>query len=271
MMGPEPHLYLVGAGVSFPEHLTLQSIEIMRACNRICSNLPEDDLNALPDDLRAKAVSLWPLYAENRLRSHNYLDVAKAVLDAATEMPPVAWLTPGHPLIFDSVSQALIEAGRARDWAVCVVPAISCFDTIFAETGYDPAHGLFVYEATSLVFGGVPLMPSVASLILQPSAFGSDLTHYSQQWTPDLTPLRDHLLQFHNAAHPCAFVRSYSLRGGSAQIRWYRLGDLNLATFDDIAGSTLFVPPASLPHAVADEPHDAQAESALPDPATSLR
>ena len=187
-------LYLVGAGVSFPQNLTLQSIEVLTECNRICSTLPQDVLDALPNELRAKCVSLWPLYQENRIRSENYKDVARAVLETAATHSPVAWLTPGHPLIFDSVLQDLLKAGHAQGWEVCVVPAISSFDTIFAQIGYDPAGGLLVYEATSAVRANVPLQPWLATLLLQPGAFGSDRTHHSTEWTPDLSPLRDYLL-----------------------------------------------------------------------------
>lgn len=239
-------LYLVGAGVSFPEQLTLQTITILTACRRICSNLPEDVLNALPEDLRTKCVSLWPLYQENRNRAENYRDVAQAVVDSTTHHRPVAWMTPGHPLVFDSVSEALLQAGRARGWRICVVPAISCFDTICAEVGYDPANGLVIHDATSLVMKNVPLLPSLAALLLQPSAFGSALTHYTSKWSPDLSPLRDHLLQFYSPSHNCAFVRSASRHDGAAQVCWHKLSQLSSAPFDAVAGSTLFLPPAGI-------------------------
>ncbi|THD63592.1 MAG: hypothetical protein E7813_17735 [Bradyrhizobium sp.] len=240
----KPRLYLLGAGVSFPEHLTLRTLDILAACNRICSNLPQSDLDLLPSNLRSKCRSLWSIYQENRNRTENYMDVSQAVLQAADTEPPVAWLTPGHPLIFDSVSQNLLKSGRARGWNVEVEPAISCVDTILAEVGYDPANGLLIYEAYALVMQRLPIIPSSATLLLQPSAFGSDLTHYQSQWAPDLSPLRDYLLRYFNSAHPCAFVRSHSLRGAAPQICWKPLGELASASAQDTAGSTLFVPSA---------------------------
>jgi tetrapyrrole methylase family protein/MazG family protein len=237
-------LYILGAGVWFPEHLTGQTIRILTACKRICSNLPQEDLDSLPPGLRAKCTSLWQLYQENRDRSENYKMVAQAVLDAVAVERPVAWMTPGHPLIFDSVSQALLELAPQQGWKVEVVPAISCIDTVLAQLGYDPAGGLVVYEATSLVGQKLPLLPWFATLLLQPSAFGSSLTHYSSRWTPDLTPLRDHLLNFYPATHRCAFVRSYSPRVGPSQVSWWELGNLTSAEFDVLAGTTLFIPGA---------------------------
>jgi hypothetical protein len=239
----KPHLYLMGAGVSYPEQLTLESIEIMSSCTRICSNLPQSSLDRFPAHLRSKCQSLWPLYQEERKRADNYEDVAQAVIEATAATPPVAWLTSGHPLIFDSVSQYLLEAGRLRGWNIRVVPAISCIDTILAEVGYDPANGMVVYEASGLVIRRLPLIPSFATLLLQPSAFGSEVTHYSAEWSPNLAPLRDYLLRFYGPKHRCAFVRSYSLLGGTAQIYWTDLAQMALSPFEAVAGSTLFVPP----------------------------
>jgi len=240
----EPRLYLMGAGVSFPEHLTVQSIDILTACRTICSNLPQLDLETFPENLRSKCQSLWPLYQESRGRADNYRDVAQAVVDAAIAAPPVAWMTSGHPVIFDSVSKILLESGRARGWIVQVVPAVSCIDTILAEVEYDPADGLVVYEATGLVMRRLPLVPSFATMLLQPSAFNSDISHYSTEWSPNLAPLRDYLLQFYRPEHKCAFVRSYSVHGGPARITWIELASMASAPFDAVAGSTLFVPSA---------------------------
>lgn len=241
-------LYLLGAGVSFPEQLTLQAIAILTACKRICSNLPENVLALLPEDLRANCVSLWPLYQDNRHRDENYRVVAEAVIDSAAEHRPVAWMTPGHPLVFDSVSRTLLQAARARGWKVSVIPGISCIDTICAEIGYDPAGGLVIHDATSLAMGNIPLLPSLAALLLQPSAFGSALAHYSSEWTPNLSRLSDHLLQFYSPAHRCAFVRSASHKGGLSQVRWYELSQLNAAPFDVVVNSTLFLPPLGQQH-----------------------
>jgi hypothetical protein len=235
-------LYILGAGVAFPEHLTLQTLDVLAACRRICSNLPQAELDRLPEELRRKCTSLWPLYHEHRERSDNYEDVAQAVLDATAREPPVAWLTPGHPLIFDSVSQALLREGQARGLSVQVGAAISCIDTILAQLGYDPADGLLIYDATSLVMRRLPPAPAFAALLFQPSAFGSSVTHYTSRWTPDLSPLRDHLRGFYPAEHPCAFVRSDSPQGGAGQVSWWRLDDIVAAPFEVIAGTTMFMP-----------------------------
>jgi tetrapyrrole methylase family protein / MazG family protein len=239
-------LFLVGAGVSFPEHLTIQTIEVLSACARICTNLPSSEFEALPENLRSKCESLWPLYQDQRNRSENYVAVARAVLEAAEKERPVAWMTPGHPFIFDSVSQTLLKAGRARGWRVSVVPAISCIDTILAEVGYDPANGLLVHEATCAVMRRLTLRPDLGTLLLQPSAFGSDLAHLGGNWRPDLAPLRDYVLRFYAPEQDCAFIRSASSLGGRSQIFWTKLQDITQVPLHALAGSTLFLPEATV-------------------------
>lgn len=235
-------LFLVGAGISFPSHLTAQTREILSRCRRVYSNLPDEALTGLPPSLRRKCVSLWPLYKEGRRRSSNYRDVADAVLKGATRALPVAWMTPGHPMFFDSVSQALLTGGRRRGWRVRVVPGISSVDTVMAELGHDPAGGLVIAEATSLVKGGGPLLPRMATLLLQPSAFGSERAHYSGRRTPNLAPLREHLLRFYPPGHGCVFIRSATEGAGEARAFRTTLGDLDSVPFEAIAGSSLFLP-----------------------------
>jgi uncharacterized protein YabN with tetrapyrrole methylase and pyrophosphatase domain len=243
-------IYLVGAGIAFPEHLTIETIERLESCARICTNLPEWMLTGLPEDLREKCVSLAALYQDGRLRTENYFDVTKAVIEMAEVKTPVAWLTPGHPIIFDSVSAALLKEGRSRGWNVRVIPAVSAIDTLLAELGYDPAHGLLIHEATALVRRRIPVITSVAMMLLQPAVFDVDLAIIAPgSKGPDLSPLRDYLCEFHKPDHECALVRSSSKAGQHDLVNWYKLADLAQAPYDAVAGSTLFVPPASSPSA----------------------
>jgi Tetrapyrrole (Corrin/Porphyrin) Methylases len=241
-------LYLLGAGVAFPEHLTVQTIEILTSCARICTNLPDSRLSTLPDDLRQKCISLWPLYQDGRLRQDNYRDVTEAVLGEVESTRPGAWLTPGHPMIFDSVSKALLAAADTRKWSVAIVPAISSLDTLLAEVAYDPASGLAVHDATGLVRRRLPLAKSVALVLLQISVFMSDRAHISLgRGGPGLGPLRDHLVKYFPATHRCAVVRSSAILTEQPSIIWSRLSDLASIPADSLAGASLFVPPLEKP------------------------
>jgi hypothetical protein len=195
-------------------------------------------------DIRSKCKSLWSLYRENRHRGKNYRDVTQAIISGAGRARPVAWMTPGHPLVFDSVSQNLLKAGRSRHWNVAIVPGISCIDTILSELGYDPAGGLLIHEATSFVMRKLKLQTEVSTMLLQPSAFDTDVAHYVGDWRPDLSRLRDYLLRFHQREHACAFVHSSQDDRSPSQIYWTPLCDLASVPTNALRGSTLFLPAA---------------------------
>lgn len=235
-------LYLLGSGVAFPDHLTLQSINILSECVSICTNLPDNRLVSLPADIRAKCVSLWPLYQDGRIRVENYRDVTEAALGEIEKARPAAWLTPGHPMVFDSVSKALLDAASSRKWKVSVVPAISCLDTLLAELQCDPASGLVIHDASGLVRRKTPLLPSVTVILLQISVFLSDRAHLTLESRPDLGPLRDYLMKYFPAMHKCAVVRSSSVITEPPRITWVELRDLPSVPVEASAGASLFLP-----------------------------
>lgn len=238
-------IYLTGAGIAFPDHLTVETIDILTSCKRVATNLQERDLEGLPQDLKDKCISLWSLYQDRRVRTENYNDVFNAIVEMAEIERPIAWLTPGHPVIFDSVTAALLKEGKSRGWNVRVVPAISSIDTMLAELGYDPAHGMLIHECTGLVRRRIPLDRTVAAMLLQPAVFDVHVAIIKPGGAgPDLSPLRDYICQFHSPDHTCAFIRSASKVGERDLVTWTALRDMASVPYERVAGSTLFVPPA---------------------------
>jgi len=237
-------LYVMGAGVAFPDQLTIQTVEMLSCCKEIYTNMRDFQLDALPPELRSKCVSIWSLYRDERERALNYKDVTDMVIGRAMSVRPFGWMTPGHPLVFDSVSQALLKIGKERGWRVHIAPGISCLDTIFVDVGFDPADGLIVHEANALVKQNVPLLTNLAALLLQPAAFGTDRAQLSPQWRPDLAPLRDYICQFHAPDHECAFVSSSPSVDRKHKIWWSRVDELESIPTEALHTSTLFIPPA---------------------------
>jgi uncharacterized protein len=236
-------LYIVGAGVAIPDHLTGQSLAALRACGRIFVNLEESALAQLPTDIAARCESVRHLYQDQALRVENYRAVTQAVIDAMGN-GPVGWLTPGHPRVFDSVSEGLVTACRQRGWKVRIVPGISSVDTILAELNYDPLRGLLIYDATAMVVRKLVPLTSTALLLMQPHVFGTDIAQLSPSSKLDLTPLRDHLRLFYPPEHRCAFIRSASQSADEHAVTWTLLEDLPSVPSEKVAGASLFVPPS---------------------------
>jgi hypothetical protein len=237
-----PELYLLGAGVQFPSHLTLETLDVLNRCNRVYTNLPDDRLSSLPPEMKSKWVSLWSLYIDGRERTKNYQDVIDHVLAEVEKQGTIAWVTRGHPVVFDSVTTALARGCRTRDWSVTILPAISSIDTMLALLEYEPASGLLIHEASGVVQRGVSLDPNIGVLLFQPGVFLSNRAHINiSRQRVDLTPLRNYLLRFYRPEHKCAFV--YSVEGTREQSRiwWVELHAMADAPPEIVAGATLFI------------------------------
>jgi uncharacterized protein YabN with tetrapyrrole methylase and pyrophosphatase domain len=240
---PDHDLFLLGYGISFPEHLTLQTIEILHRCSKIFTNLSAGEIDLAPPEIREKMICVWSWYVEGRARVVNYDDIAREILNAATAEHPVGWLTMGHPTVFDSVSQMLIVGADELRLSLEIIPAVSSIDTVLAQLGFEPAHGLQLHDATALCAASVPLDRHRALLLMQPSSFGSERTSYASMTVPDFAALQTYLLRTYPSGHPCCFVRSFSAQSGPDSIAWFPIGGLDQADFEAIAASCLFVPP----------------------------
>jgi hypothetical protein len=238
-----PRIYLLGAGIRFPSHLTFETVEVMEKCTHVFTNLPEHLLDRLDGRLRAKCVSLWSLYQDDRFRSDNYRDVIARVLDVASREKPVAWLSPGHPVIFDTVSAGLHEASSQRGWGIRAVASVSCIDTLLADLGYDPAQGLLIHDATTVVRSRIALCPCISTLLLQPSVFDSDLPQISStSQAPTFTALGEYLCQYYPAHHRLGFLRSSTDFRRPHKATWVNISEFESLSFTEVRGSSLFIP-----------------------------
>jgi len=234
-------LVLVGAGVHFPDQLTAEALDALASSRMVLTIVPDVVLRALPATLREKCTPLWHLYEPNRKRAENYRTVIEAVMSALKEGGKISWLTPGHPLVFDSVSEGLRARAHAEGVSVEIVPGISCIDTVLADVGYEPANGLVVHEATAVVEQGIALDPRLATILLQLGVFGTALPRLTgKEPLPDFAPLRDHVLRFYPDETRVAFVRSrWSQPAGT--VVWVTLNEMLNVTREYVDGTSMFI------------------------------
>src|SRR5205823_11514314 len=148
---------------------TLEALDALANCQQIYTILSPSMTVLLPRELTPKIKSLWPLYQSGVLRRDAYAAEVAAILEAAMQGKPVAYLTVGNPVFFDSVTQGLLEAGQERELDVRIVAGISSIDTILVDLQRDIAPGLQIYDATALVAYAIKPRVDMACLLLQPS------------------------------------------------------------------------------------------------------
>jgi len=244
----EPDIYVVGAGVRVPGHLTLEALDILGRCREIYTILPQPLHKWFPAELVPQLRSVWPLYESGGLRREIYDREVTMVLDAAGRERPVAYLALGNPVVFDSVTQGVIREGAERGLDVCVIPGISSIDAILVDLNYEVASGLQIFDASSLVSFRIEPRVDAACLLLQLGAFGTNYTTVGYEMQPGaLTPLRDHLLRYYPDEHEVVFVTSAMKWEAKAQVDHILLRDLDHADKLEVRGSSLFIPQVRLP------------------------
>src|SRR5580658_9195302 len=135
-------------GVQRVTHMTLEAITVLQRCRRgFVAGLDQDSVDefrtALASHLGSDQslpllVSLSPAYRHDRKRRENYVEAAGIVLDAATAQQPVAYLTPGNPVVYDRVAKEVLDGARSRSLPTVVLPGISSIDTVLVDLRQEP-------------------------------------------------------------------------------------------------------------------------------------
>lgn len=240
----EPQIYICGIGVRAPHHFTIETLDALDKCTTIFSILKSAEKNVLPQSLQERFCSLWHLYKPGALRHKAYAAQIATVLEEAAKQPPVAYLTQGNPIFFDSVTQGLLEEGNKREIRVKVLAAVSSIDTILVDLQRDVAPGIQIYDASAVLLHKIDLRTDIPCLLLQPHIFGTLYVAGDHQPKADMfKPLRDYLLQFYDSDHEIISVTSATSRMITPILHRFQLVNLgNPERTEHTMGASLFIP-----------------------------
>jgi len=240
MAEPATDVYVLGAGVKTPDHLTLETVGALRRSRLVFSIYPLSDEVTHQLGLSAELRCLLPMFESSGLRRDTYQAIAETILDAVESARPVAFLTPGNPVVSDSVAQHLLSQGKARGFNVRLLPAVSSLDTVMADLTFDVSPALQIYDASWLVSHN--MVPSVhaACLLLQVTTFGTALTTMGRTLRAGaLAELGEYLQRFYPPDHEVVFVQSETRFSPGLQ------KPLPVCTLRDVEGvipGTLYIP-----------------------------
>ena len=210
-----PRLYIVGLGVSVPDHTTLEAAAALARCDHIFTIIQQQPSVWLPRDAqRVSVTNLMEMYVEGALRTDNYDSVSRRIFDALESHRTIAYVTYGNPVVYDSVTHRLIRLATDAGVSARIVPSVSSIDTLLCDLQVEMAPGLQIYEASWIVAAEVTLNVSAAVILVQVGTFGSLRAHYRQRPTArSLEPLSEYLRVFYPPSHPVSLVCSGSPQG----------------------------------------------------------
>jgi uncharacterized protein YabN with tetrapyrrole methylase and pyrophosphatase domain len=242
-------LYVIGLGVSFPEHLTRQAIDAMASCSKLFSIVQEPLLPWLPAEKMGKieVVNLLDSYVDGTLRIENYNRAADLVLDASGD-GNVGYVTYGNPMAYDTVAQLIVKKAAEQGRKARVIPGISSLDSILCDMQVDIAPAIQVFEASwMMAFQIVPRVDTHV-ILMQMGSFGSYRSHYGKRLSGGaLTGLVEHLLTVYPREHRVSLVRSTASGQHPEKISTYTLERLSDATVEELSGASLYIPAVRQP------------------------
>lgn len=247
-MAQNPDLFIVGLGVLVPAHVTIEASEALSVCTQIFSIVQEPPETWLPKGVgeSRRFINLLHFYEERALRMSNYDRVSEIVIGELKPGTPSAYVTYGNPLVFDRVTQNLVEAGKQRGLTIRITPGISSLDTVLCSLRTGLAPGIQIYDASSLLVQSIEPNLTIPLLLLQIGAFGSLRTCYrTRQDGGSLMELQNYLLGFYPENHAVSFVRTGQF--SESDVTPTTMGQLFKASAEVISGSSLYIPPSRVP------------------------
>lgn len=238
-----PRLYIVGLGVSVPDHTTLEAVAALGKCDHIFTLVQQPPSAWLPRGAQQVPVTnLLGSYVEGALRNDNYDQVSRRIFSALESHQTIAYVTYGNPVVYDSVTHLLIGLAAQAGVQSRIVTGVSSIDTLLCDLQVDMAPGIQIYEASWVVAAEMQLNVSAAVILVQMGLFGTLRAQYRQRPTArSLQPLCDYLYAFYPPTHQVALVYSGS-SPGSAKVRRLALGDLPNLGEAELLGGSLYIP-----------------------------
>jgi uncharacterized protein YabN with tetrapyrrole methylase and pyrophosphatase domain len=245
----EADVYAIGAGIRLPNHLTVEAIEALYECSQIFTVFATEWASWMPTELVPKLRDLKQYYTPGILRRHSYERQVAEVINAAIQQRPVAYLTRGHPMFFDSVTQGLVDTCKEKQLHLQLLPAVSSIDTILADLNEDVAPGLQIFEASFLVGCRIEPRTDCPCILIQPDIFGTAYVAIGRKPSASaMAMLRDYLLRFYPSDHQVIYVTSAVREGDKAQLLAFPLSELGGNDANPQSpGASLFLPAVQSP------------------------
>ncbi|MFB6176662.1 MAG: SAM-dependent methyltransferase [Halobaculum sp.] len=197
------------------------------------------------DRYDATVVDLTDEYEEGGPRDATYERMAEAVLSGAADASePVSFALYGHPMVYVSPAQHVVERAPDRGLETTIYPGISAMDCLYVDLHLDPAaNGIQMFEATDLLLREFEPTPDVPLMLWQIGSVETELYSTADNAPERFTRIREYLQRFYPDDHTVYLLRTATYPFTDSQQLPFQLSEFE-AMHDRIGAlHTLYVPP----------------------------
>jgi hypothetical protein len=142
----------VGTGISLVGHVTLETVEHIKAAEKLIYLVAEPAAAAWLHGLNPSAESLADCYVEGRMRERSYEEMVERILVYVQAGRRVCVAFYGHPGIGVDPTHMIMARARTDGFTARVLPGISADACLFADLEIDPLDaGYQGYEASTFI------------------------------------------------------------------------------------------------------------------------
>ncbi len=237
-------LTVVGFGIKFLSHLTVETIPYIEKANKVLYLVNDPMVKDWIINHNEHSESLDELYQSYDLRRDSYRAISDYILDNLRQKQHVCVVLYGHPTVFALPGITAVTQAKQEGFDARILPAISAEDCLFADLLINPGScGCQSFEATDFLIYQRPF--SIAShLILWQVGFIGALNHPKAHNNEiGIKLLSDYLSKQYPIDHEVTLYEAAQYPLFEPRIDKCQLKNLSQAKI--LAITTLYIPPSS--------------------------
>ncbi|MBC7880007.1 MAG: nucleoside triphosphate pyrophosphohydrolase [Anaerolineae bacterium] len=160
-----PLLTIVGLGPGNIDQLTPQALKALQGASPVFLRTA---VHPLATRLGIPFSSFDHFYEKLESLEAVYQAIVAAVIEALETHTHVVYAVPGHPLVAEATTQALIAEHRLGDFELKIIPGLSYLEAAYTSLGIDPLAGLQIGDALYLPQSLNPRQPLLLAQIYSP-------------------------------------------------------------------------------------------------------
>lgn len=239
-------LTVVGSGIRFMSHLTVEAKAVIEAADKILYLVNDPAMRAWLTARHPGAESLEQAYFQHPNRALAYQAMTRAILQTLETGLQICVVLEGHPGIFAQPALDAVRQARTAGHAAVLLPGISADAYLFAELLIDPGSaGCQSYEATDFLIHRRAFDGRSHLLLWQVSMIGVLTRPPAHDHREGTRILVERLSEIHDRRHEVTLFEGSQYPHIASRIEKCALEELPDARISGM--TTLYVPPAHKP------------------------
>ena len=233
----------MGTGIRLGGHLTSEALAHITRADRFFYLAGDSATAHWLAGLNPRAESLHGCYAEGRLRTETYAEMASRALAAVRAGDDVVVAYHGHPGVGADPAHAMIRQARLEGYPAQMLPGISADACLVVDLGIDPLRpGWQSYEAWTFIDTRPRFDPRVSLVLWQIGLiYNRSVSFAGQHDARGLANLAAMLADSYPPTHSVTLYEASPFPIADPRIEPCPLRDLPQATVS--TSTTLYVPP----------------------------